>query len=218
MKNSLQKRSGLSISGKVKSKFSYGLVLQSIGNLLAGIGFEFTPCYWVQEGIAFSETPEIKGIPENYSVDFLTADDIKTIENNTTGYAEGEFRSRLEKGDKCIGIKIDNAIAAFMWMNFTGCYSKPLGYKVLEPDEVYVYGMHTMDRFRGRNVATFLRYKSYEVLRNMGREKIYSVTERFNTPAVKYKEKLNARNRKLVLYIRLFGRLHLRIPLRSYKY
>lgn len=205
------------MSEKVKSKFSYGLVLQSIGNALSKIGFEFTPYYWVQEGITFSKIPEIKGIPKNFSVDFLSADDIKIIVNNTTGYAEGEFQSRLEKGDKCIGIKLENEIAAFMWMNFMECYSKPLGYKLLEPDEVYVYGMHTMDSFRGRNVATFLRYKSYELLRNMGRDKIYSVTERFNTPAVKYKEKLNARNLKLVLYIGLFNKLHWRIPLRSYR-
>jgi len=217
MKNNLQKKDGLSMSEKVKSKFSYGLVLQSIGNALSKIGFEFTPYYWVQEGITFSKIPEIKGIPENFSVDFLSADDIKIIVNNTTGYAEGEFQSRLEKGDKCIGIKLENEIAAFMWMNFMECYSKPLGYKLLEPDEVYVYGMHTMDSFRGRNVATFLRYKSYELLRNMGRDKIYSVTERFNTPAVKYKEKLNARNLKLVLYIGLFNKLHWRIPLRSYR-
>jgi len=217
MKNNLQKKDGLSMSEKVKSKFSYGLVLQSIGNALSKIGFEFTPYYWVQEGITFSKIPEIKGIPKNFSVDFLSADDIKIIVNNTTGYAEGEFQSRLEKGDKCIGIKLENEIAAFMWMNFMECYSKPLGYKLLEPDEVYVYGMHTMDSFRGRNVATFLRYKSYELLRNMGRDKIYSVTERFNTPAVKYKEKLNARNLKLVLYIGLFNKLHWRIPLRSYR-
>jgi hypothetical protein len=218
MKNNLKNREGLSMSGKVKNKFSYGLVLQSIGNKLSGIGFEFTPYYWVQEGINISKIPEIKGIPQNFSVDLLSADDIKTIENNTTGYGEGEFQSRLEKGDKCIGIKLENEIAAFMWMNFTECYSKPLGYKLLGPDEVYIYGMHTMDSFRGRNVAAFLRYKSYEVLRNMGRDKIYSVTERFNTPAVKYKEKLNARNLRLVLYIRLFGKLQWRIPLRSYKY
>jgi hypothetical protein len=76
--------------------------------------------------------------------------------------------------------------------------------------------MYTMDDFRGKNLAPYLRYKSYEILKELGRDKIYSVSVLFNSSAIRYKEKLNAKNLKLILYIELFKKLKWSITLKNY--
>ena len=79
-----------------------------------------------------------------------------------------------------------------MWINI-----KERGFKEtiiqLKSDEAYLWNMYTMESFRGMNIAPYLRYKSYEVLKGMGRDKLYSISEYFNTPAIKFKLKLNAK-------------------------
>jgi hypothetical protein len=63
-----------------------------------------------------------------------------------------------------------------------------------------------VNAYRGRNLAPFLRYAVYEHLNRSGHTKLYSITEYFNTPAVKFKEKLGARQLKLGLCVRFFNR------------
>ncbi len=49
----------------------------------------------------------------------------------------------------------------------------------------------------------------------MGRNKIYSVSIYFNSSAIRYKEKLNAKNIKLVLYIEIFKIIKWRFTLKT---
>ena len=48
-----------------------------------------------------------------------------------------------------------------------------------------------------------MRYQCYDVFTNMGIEKFYSLCDVFNTPSVRYKEKLNASIQKLGFYFAL---------------
>jgi hypothetical protein len=61
--------------------------------------------------------------------------------------------------------------------------------------------MYTMEPYRDKNLAPYLRYQSYGILNKTGRSKLYSVSEYFNSSSIKYKQKLNAKNLKLVLFI-----------------
>jgi ribosomal protein S18 acetylase RimI-like enzyme len=74
----------------------------------------------------------------------------------------------------------------------------------LKNNEAYLWNMYTKESYRGRNLAPYLRYKSYEMLKEMGRDVIYSISDSFNTPAIKFKEKLNAEEVKHILYVKLF--------------
>jgi hypothetical protein len=76
--------------------------------------------------------------------------------------------------------------------------------------------MYTRDSYRGKNLAPYLRYKSYEMLKQIGRDKLYSVSDYFNSPAVKFKKKLNTKKIKLILFIQLFNKLHWTFTLKSY--
>jgi hypothetical protein len=205
----------LTLFKKIKNKFRYGLVLQAVTHLFNRIGITFTPYYWVLEGINYTDVPEIKGIITDYTLGFLEAEEIKTLGYNPWGESVNKQLDELKAGNKCLGLKHKDQIASFMWVNFKECSFEP-AWILLKNDEAYLSSMYTMESYRGKNLAPYLRYKSYEFLKKMGRDKIYSVTEYFNPSANRYKEKLNAKNIKLVLYINLFKKLKWNIILRTY--
>lgn len=76
--------------------------------------------------------------------------------------------------------------------------------------------MYVLKAFRGNNLAPILRYKNYEILKGMGRDTFYSVTEYFNTASLRFKAKLNARVIFLALYVEIFKRYRFRWILRRY--
>jgi hypothetical protein len=215
MNNSKKKSSKVSFFKRIENKFRYGLVFQTLRNKLAKIGIEITPYYWVEEGISNLEIPTIKGELSEYFVEFINAKDIKLIVENARGYSEEELISWLDHGKSCLALKHLNEIVAFFWINFKECTFEPCRFS-LKSNEVYLADMFTMESHRGKNLAVFLRFKSYEILKNMGRDKIYSVCEFFNSSAIKYKKKLKGKIIKLVLYIRLFHKLSWSIKIRSF--
>lgn len=215
MANHLAKKTELSLFKKIIYKFKYGLVLQSIRNLLDKIGITISPYYWVQEGLVQTEVPLIDGIVSDYSVEFLDAGDLKKIGTSIPGYSAERFLADLESGHLCLGLKYNNEVASFMWINLKECNYMPVKI-ILNDNEAYLTSMYTLEAFRGKNLAPFLRYKSYDILKKMGRDKIYSVSEYFNSNAIRYKQKLNAKNLKLVFYLKLFKRLKWSFTLKTY--
>lgn len=215
MFNTPGKKTEVSLLSRISNKFKHGLVLQVMRNQLVRIGIEFTPYYWVQEGFNHTESPLVKGKNSDYTVEFLDAEDIKIIGDSVRGYTVEGLLADLEAGIKCLGLKHKGEIASFMWINLKECPFEPVNIS-LKNNEAYLSAMYTMESFRGANLAPYLRYKSYGILKNMGREKIFSATEFFNTSAFRYKAKLNAKNLKLVLYIKLFKRLKWNLTLKTY--
>lgn len=212
--NSIEPRR-ISLFQRIKNKIRYGLVFQVLRNKLSKLGFEFIPYYWVQEGTSDICLPSVQGDTYGLSVVFLKEDDMKTLGENSRGYLEEELIGWLTKGKKCLGLKQFDDIIAFMWIDFNECSFKPNKIP-LKNNECYLSDMYTMEAFRGRNLATYLRYQSYDILRNMGRDTIYSVSEYFNKSAIKYKQKLNAKNIRLVLFIRLFRKVKICYTIRSF--
>jgi hypothetical protein len=215
MKTGSWDKTELSLPEKIKNKFRHGLVLQAVANQLNRIGIRFSPYYWVQEGINSTDMPGIHGTISDYSVEFLDAEDIRTLGENPWGESVDKQLDDLKAGKICLGLKHNSEIASFMWINLNECSFKPARIP-MKKDEAYLSNMYTMEAYRGKNLAPYLRFRSYEVLRNMGRVKIYSTTDFFNPSAVRYKEKLNARNLKLVLYIELFNKLRWSMTLKRF--
>lgn len=188
---------------KLTQKFRYGLTLQSIRLKLMKAGIEFTPYIIFREGTNVTDIPAINGNVDEYSTVILGPEHMKEMSEIDTGFSEAGLLSQLENGQKCIGIIHNDSIVAYMWMNF-----RELSYKAtqisLKSNEAYLWNMYTKESYRGRSLAPYLRYKSYEVLKDMGRDVIYSISDSFNSPAIKFKEKLNAERVKEILYVKLF--------------
>lgn len=102
-----------------------------------------------------------------------------------------------------------------MWIDFDSCNFTPHSVS-MKRNEAYLFSMYTMHEFRGMNLAPYLRYKTYECLRKMGKDTFYSISEYFNYSTLKFKKKLNARNLKLILYIELFKKVRRSFTLREY--
>lgn len=211
------KKSRVSLLKKIKSKVRYGLTLQSIRLKLIRIGIDISPYYWFQEGVNITKIPEIQGITADYSFESLGPEDMKIIETLDKGWSRSNERiiALSENREKCLGIKYNGEIAAFMWINFVEFKYKST-VMPLKSNEAYLTDMYTVEAYRGKNLAPFLRYKSYEMLKEMGCDVLYSISICFNSPAVKFKEKLNARKLKIILYIQLFKKFHLSFTLKSY--
>ena len=200
---------------RILNKIRYGLVFQVIRNKLARIGIEFTPYYWFQDGMKDHIMAEIKELNSVYSVEFLDVNDMKIIAKNARGYTEMDFLSRLKDGKLCLGLKHRDNIVSFMWIYLNECTFEPRKFR-LKKDEAYITDMYTMESYRGHNLAPFLAYKNCEILSKIGRFKIYSASEYFNSSAIKYHQKLNAKKLELVLFIRLFNTLVWNIKIKSF--
>ena len=216
MTSESQKKNKASLLKKIMGKVRYGLTLQGIRYVLIKVGIEFSPYYLFQEGINVTEIPEIKGMDTDYSCELLKPEDMKVIGAiNYAGFSEEKLLAFLKAGEQCLGIKHNNEIVAFMWMNFN-----ELNYKStiihLKENEAYLWFMYTRDSYRGKNLAPYLRYKSYEMLKEKGRDKLYSVSDYFNSPAVIFKKKLNAKKLKLILFVQFFEKVRRTYTLKSH--
>jgi hypothetical protein len=205
----------VSLLKKIRDKVRHGLTLHGIRYVLIKIGIEFSPYYLFQEGINVKEIPEVKGMDTDYSCELLKPEDMNVIGAiNYAGFSEEKLLAFLKAGEQCLGIKHNNEIVAFMWINFN-----ELNYKStiihLKDNEAYLWFMYTRDSYRGKNLAPYLRYKSYEMLKHIGRDKLYSVSDYFNSPAVIFKKKLNAHKLKLILFVQLFNKVHHTYTLKS---
>ncbi len=205
----------VSQASRIINKFRYGLVLQVIRNKLAKAGMEFTPYYWFQAGIGDKKMPEADRLNSDYSAEFLNEKDMKFIAESSRGYSESDFLSRLKDGKLCLGLKHKNKVVSFMWINLNECTFGPRKFR-LNNDEAYVTDMYTMESYRGNKLAPFLEYKNCEILYKMGRYKIFSAIEYFNSSARKYKSKLNSRKLELVLFVRLFKKIEWSLKIKSF--
>lgn len=211
------KKDEISTIKKIQLRVRHGLALQSFRYALMKVGIEFSPYYLYRDELNRTDIPEIKGIFDDYSCELLKPEDMKVIGAvNYAGFSEDKLLSLLKAGEICIGLKHNGEIAAFMFVNFIEFKYKSTVIH-LKDNEVYLWFGYTMESYRGKNLAPYLRYKSYEILKEMGRDKLYSISDYFNSPAVKFKKKLNTKKLKLILFIQLFNKFHWSLTLKSYK-
>ncbi len=115
------------------------------------------------------------------------------------------LQKRIKQGHKCFALKTDGSIAAFTWCNPNEIHHYKLSSRTLKQREAYLYDAQTHYNFRGRNLAPYLRYKSYYALNLMGFDILYSCSDYFNRPAIRFKQKLNARFLSIGMNLNLIG-------------
>ncbi len=153
---------------------------------------------------------------DDFGVAILGPSDMKQVAE-TPGVKETEYvlLERLHSGWICFGIKYENVVIAHMWCNLLACDSK-LYYFRLNDDEAYLTDARTVETYRGKGLAPYLRLQFYKHLHNMGRHKFYSITEYFNEPAMSFKKKLGARPAALYIHVYLLKKCSFRIMLKRY--
>ena len=75
--------------------------------------------------------------------------------------------------------------------------------------------MYTVPAHRGKRLAPYLRYQSYRRLAREGMTRLYSISDAFNTPSIRFKQRLGARFVKLGVSVTLFNRWRWNVSLRA---
>jgi len=174
------------------------------------------PFYLFLEGFSDESLLNIKPDLEPCETAWLGPSDMKAISvHPEVPESEEALLKRLSQGYIALGIKHHHEIISYMWCNLQECDSNYIKFK-LKKDEAYLTYARTFNAYRGRNLAPYLRLEFYRQLKKMGRVKILSISDYFNEPALRFKEKLKAQPVKLYVTITFFGKSRRTIPLRSY--
>jgi hypothetical protein len=182
------------------------------------VGIQVQPFYYMREALPAGIPEHLTKLPEGFEFSVFGRDDVLAISRleERKGYVSEKYVvDNLNKGDSCLGVKHQGRIAAFTWFSLVG--SGDGIYPVtMKENEAYLYDMYVLKAFRGSNIAPCLRYRTYEVLRGMGRDTFYSLTELSNSASIRFKRKLGAQPVLLGIYIGVFKKYRFRWVLRRF--
>jgi len=170
------------------------------------LGIQIKLFYLMQEGLSVSAIRPQQDTLGGYEVGFLGMEDMSEVARfpyRPVRYEE--LQRRLKDGRLCLGAKRDGQLAAFTWCNLTLLDFQGLRFP-LRDDEAYLFDAYTASHLRGQGLAPALRYYLYEELARMGRTKLYSITDRFNRAALRFKLKLGGQVLKSCWHVSLLKR------------
>ena len=194
----------------------YGGLPRLLFDALARGGINIAPYYIYIEQDFGQPPPGFSERFKDYEVAFLTSDDMKVIANMPgRDVSEAQLIERLENGNLCIGVKHNSNLVGFTWCHLTEITIKG-NEKPLKDDEAYLFDAYTMVPYRGKGIAPFIRYQSYQKLADLGKTKLYSVTGVFNVSAINFKKKLNAIIFEKHRYIEVFRKWNCTLLVKKY--
>jgi hypothetical protein len=202
---------------KFLNKIRYRMVLFAIQNRLSNIGINISPYYIFQvRQSENSEPPKLKvDNPSAYEVAILGVDDIKSMDVNFSVYSDIPLLDFYKRSDLCVGVKHNQKIISVQFFNLMECNFKPYKFK-LKSNEVYAFGLITMESYKGKNIAPYSTYHCFNLLKKFNKDIIYIVNDCFNTASLNVTKKYNARPVVLFLYINIFKKLQWTIVLQNY--
>jgi hypothetical protein len=202
----------------IKQRLLYDFMLEAVGRKTIGrSGLVIRPYYVFREGLLEGNPKDFGVVPHSYKICFLTHEDVQNLDliegRDVTALG---MQDRLNKGHKCLGLKIDGNIAAFTWCRLDMFdFPRTKGFPLRE-NEAYLYDMYVLRNYRGFNIAPLLRYSCYKELAKIGRTVLYSTSDVSNKPAVRFKRKLNAKIISLNLYTRIGKNRSWNLKLKTY--
>lgn len=199
----------------ISNIIKHGLFWHGVRNNLAKIGLDFMPYYWVEEATSPIIPPKIRGEQTHFEILKFGETEISYIKDTIIGIEQKDLLADLKKGEICIGLKTNGQIAAYMFIK-----NQPFVFRERHFDlgktESYLHSMYTFEAYRGKNIAPYLRYHSYQYLKNNNISTYYSVSEYFNKSTIKFKKKLNSKPIKLYLSVVLFKKWYYNYTLKTF--
>lgn len=205
----------LSAIGRYWGIIKNGMFLFGIRNRLAKIGLDITPYYWVQEETEPCTMPMIKDDSSKYVVRYISKEEFSAVSHVKSGQEYDNMMASIDNGQFVVGLETNGKIAAYTFVEPNDFEFNGRKFE-LGPQEAYLLNMWTFHEFRGRNLAPFLRYQTYQLLREKGILVKYSITNFFNKSSIKFKNKLNAKHLYLYLSIVVFKRYKWNFTLRKF--
>jgi hypothetical protein len=201
---------------RLKQKIKYNSLLRILHDGLIKVGIKISFFYLVEERLC-KEIPELEleNFP-GYDLMFLEANEITGLSSiPEIERSKEHLLQRIAQGCLCFCLKKENDVVAFTWINLTKCtYGS---YKLLmKKDEACLFWAYTLLKYRGKNLAPFIRYQCYKELKKLGKTTLYSISEVINNQSISFKKKLGARFVLLGLYVSIFKILKFSIPIKRH--
>lgn len=177
---------------------------------------QLIPYYIMEEFYIDQNNLNVSLEKKDVEITILTYDDMELLGNHEeSNQTTEELIQLLDSGCLCWAIKHKGEISAYSWFDL-----KYLRYKgrivELKAAEAYLFNARTYKKFRGKNLAPYLRNELYKLLNQRGIERFFSITLWSNTASMKFKEKLGAKPIGLFLYVGLFRIFHMHFRIRRY--
>ena len=157
--------------------------------------------YWVKEATYTIASPAlilIRGKLKDFEISTFGEEELIYIKKTIIGIENKDLLTDLKNGEICIGLKHKDEIAAYMFIKCRPFTFRRRDFK-LKPVDSYLHNMYTLEAFRGKNLAHYLRYYSYKLLEKKGVTNFYSISDYFNKSTIKFKKKLTSK--PLYLYL-----------------
>jgi len=200
----------------LRNKLRFNSPMRILLDGLRHIGLTFMPFYIFNEDVKAGMSANTLSLPKNFEFCHLTDQDMPELELLPMRTRKaGSLLKLMEDGNRCLAIRIHGQIAAFSWFNTHECNFSgaqfPLG-----ASEAYLFDTYTSPDFRGQNLAPLVRQEIYKVLYALGISKALSVSECFNRPAIRFKSKLGATKKSLLLFVSL-KKFNITLPIKQYE-
>jgi hypothetical protein len=127
---------------------------------------------------------------------------------------EAKLKERLAKGQLCFGMRCQGRPVSFNWFNFEEFLIGKHRVQMQE-NEACLFNAYTDMDFRGKGLVSYVRYHSYKELAKMGKTRLYSGSDFFNTSSIRFKRKLKAKLIELYLIIDFLKKWQVRFCLKK---
>ncbi|MGI9258047.1 MAG: GNAT family N-acetyltransferase [Gammaproteobacteria bacterium] len=196
------------------SAFRNGLVTYRLEKRLTRLGLDLNLFWLFREGTTTDEDSSAE-LTNTYPSSILESSDLESATAYESWHTVESFQSRLNEGHVCIAVKDAGRVIGFTWANPRNVHDSACDYP-LESGEAYLYDAYVAPAYRGKGLAPYMRKECYRHLHQLGIESYFSISDYFNTPAVRFKKKLRAIPVRLFLKIAVGRRFRRTWVLRDY--
>jgi GNAT superfamily N-acetyltransferase len=201
----------------IRSKFRYDTFMQILLDAFKMLKIRINPYHIFLEGLKLTPSGLEIRKPEDIEFSFLQKENMPMIlDFPDRNESLKTLNQRLDHGDICIAAWYKGKIIAFSWANLSEISFRPYNMP-LSGNEAYLYDAYTAPEFRGKRIADVLRYHLYTGLAEQGRHVLFSVSQRYNPPAIRFKTKLGAKIVDSGFSITFFGRWEFKTPTHAQK-
>lgn len=193
----------------------HGMFWQGVRNNFARIGIDVMPYHWSKTTMQSIEEPTHTATDLDLKLSVFGVSEINFIKSAIIGIEDKDLLGYLNAGETCIGLKHDENIVAFLFIRRQSFTFRNRYFNLRENDS-YLHSMYVFEKYRGKNIASFLRYQSFKLLEKEHITNFYSISEYFNKSAIKYQRKSNSQPIKLYLSVILFKQKTVNLTLKNF--
>jgi len=181
-----------SFIARLRERLRYGLLTQELLDRLARFGIVICPYYLVSEGMR-TKLDE-SALRSSITFARLTPEQAPLVAGMPCKRLKLDYVHKQMSTAVCFGVFDGAELIGYSWASFSAVNAPTTQAALFELDArgAYLFDMYIARSHRGERLAPWLRYRSYEQVTGLGRDRIYSVTLAHNNSPRRFKQRLGA--------------------------